>query len=62
MMREKTVEPDENRELEKFRERLINENEALNKLLRNLQNPAYRTKESEASIRIMANENKRKSK
>lgn len=62
MMKEKAVEPDENCELEKFRERLINENEALNKLLRNLQNPAFRTKESEASPRIKVKDNIRKSK
>ena len=61
-MKGKTVEHNNDCELEKFRERLINENEALNKLLRNIQNPAFRLKNSGTSPTNQKKENENKSK
>ena len=60
-MKGKTVERNNDCELEKFRERLINENEALNKLLRNIQNPVLRTKGS-SDTRTSSNAAENKSK
>lgn len=62
IMKGKTVEPNDDCELEKFRERLINENEALNKLLRNLQNPGFRAKEFETTPIVQVKDNISKSK
>jgi len=61
-MREKTVEHNNDCELEKLREKLINENEALNKLLRNIQNPAFQLKNSGTSPINQQKENENKSK